>query len=155
MSEKQPSNRKQYQTHFSGHSLTKTHFTKQCDVKSIMETYNTTGIHTHANRVAARGGNSLPEWNQDNNRHANLNTLTFWTKKYNQIPQKELQNLGISNPKELFEYAFNPKNVKKAVEFGILSPEFLPQETPKETIQKVEIVEKKQPEPDKKGQAAA
>lgn len=154
MSEKTTKQQKPYQTHFTGHSKTKTQFTKQCNVKDIMQTYNTTGVWTHANKVAARNGQQLPEWNQDNSRHANLNTLAFWNKKYLNIHPEELLKAGISNPQELFEFSFNPKNVKKAVEFGILSKEFLPAETPKETIQKVEIVEKKQSEPLKKGQTA-
>lgn len=155
MSEK--TKKSDYKTYFSGQSKTKQQFRKQCDVKHIMATYNTTGIHTHANRVAARGGQLLPEWNQENSRHANLNLIAKWSEKYSAIPKKELAILNIQSPSDLLNFAQDPKNIKKSVEFGLIPARYLPKEQPKEIIQKVEIIqkeEKKETEPEKKGQSA-
>lgn len=148
MSEKQKPKRP-FQTHFTGHSLTKKQFGQYVGAKNIIKN---NGFQQHITSVNVNSNHPVVEWDETNTLHKRLNVAKSLDRRFNELSREARQRY--KNPENLIIELQDPKKWEEAVKMGVLPKEMLPQVEAPEKIQKVEIVEKKQPEPEKKGQAA-
>jgi len=150
MSEKtQSKSKRPFQTHFTGHSLTKKQFGQYVGAKNIIKN---NGYQQHITSINVNSDHPVVEWDDSNTLHNRLNIAKSLDRRFNELPREARKHY--ETPQKLITALQDPKNWEEAVKLGVLPESMLNKPIP-EKIQKVEIVEKKQPEPEKKDQAAA
>lgn len=150
MSEKiQSKPKRPFQTHFIGHSLTKKQYGQYVGAKNIIKN---NGYQTHITSLNINSEHPVVEWDESNTLHQRLNIAKQIDRRFNELSREARKYY--ETPENLIAELQKAENWEKAVDLGVLPKEILPKEPPKEVIQKVEIVEKKQPAPVPPGQAA-
>ena len=138
-----------FQTHFTGHSLTKKQYGQYVGAKNIIKN---NGYQQHITSINVNSDHPVVEWDESNTLHNRLNISKQLDRRFNELSREARKHY--ETPEKLITALQDPKNWEEAVKMGVLPKDILPKEPTPEIIQKVEIVEKKQPEPEKKGQAA-
>lgn len=118
--------------------LVEQHHKNDCDINNIIRKYDTQGIILHVNKAVAQYG----DFTEINEYQESLNTVIKAEEAFTQIPSDIRKKFG-NDAGAFFEFATDPKNVDKMIEYGLANKI----EAPKETIQKVTIVEPLQEKP--------
>jgi len=98
--------------------FTEQNHTKECDVNYILKKYDQTGVITHVQKMEAKYGDmSGQDYKQM------LDTVIDMQRQFDQMPshiRKEFSN----DPAKYLEFMENPDNRGKAIELGIIDPDW-------------------------------
>lgn len=112
-------------------SLTEQHHKDSCDMIRILKKYDKTGLITHVNTSVANYG----DFTAVNEYQESLNMVINAQDAFNELPSEIRKKFGY-DPGLFFEFATDPSNKEKMIEYGLANP---PQVV-EEVIQKVEVV---------------
>lgn len=119
MSENKP--KRPFQTHFTGHSLTKPEFTDKVGAKNIIKRI---GYQEQITSQHSNAEHPVREWDQETSLHHRLNVVRNLETQFNQFPREVRKRY--ETPQKLVETLADPKNWEEAVKLGVLPKDVLP-----------------------------
>ncbi len=100
--------------HFSGASLAKQSFQKECDINTIMRKYEKSGLIEHLNTNQGQYGNYIGFEDY----HSSLNQILAADAAFLTIPSRIRAKFN-NDPGVFLEFAQNPENHEEMVELGL------------------------------------
>jgi len=99
-------------------SKTKQEFKEECDINSIMDRYQATGLIQHVNKYQGR----YDELGEPCDFQTAQNIIIEANEAFDSLPSKLRKRFG-NNPNEFLEFVQNPANREAMREMGLLNPE--------------------------------
>lgn len=114
---RKPYNRTRVQTSFTGDSLTKQQFKKECDINHILKRYKKTGIidHVKQSSISYLDLTDVPTF------HEALNIVHSANDAFMSLPSV-LRNKFKNDPSLFLDFVSDPKNESEMRELGLLEP---------------------------------
>lgn len=105
-----------------GESRTKQEFAEECDINTIMERYEATGVISHVNRAE-------PMWLDTTDYPTLQGAMDLYREaatSFNALPAKVRKEFD-NDPQKFIDFAANPENLKQMREWGLAEPEKAPE----------------------------
>lgn len=119
MSENKP--KRPFQTHFTGHSLTKPEFTDKVGAKNIIKNV---GYQQYITSQHANAEHPVAEWDQETSLHHRYNVVLNLERQFNSFPREVRQKYG--TPENMVKVLSDTKNWEEAVRLGVLPKDVIP-----------------------------
>lgn len=115
-------------------SMCEQHHKNDCDINNILKKYDSSGLITHVNNSTAQYG----DFTEVNEYQQSLQQVINAQAAFDELPS-EIRKQFANDPGLFFEFATNPNNVDKMIEFGLAHAREVEEKPKKEAVANAEV----------------